>query len=196
MTLLRDADRRALEARWREPHRHYHTIQHLDECLALLDSVRGEAVRPEEVEAALWLHDAVYDPPAADNEERSAALAAELLAAGGVEGEVIARVRTMILATRHDATPPPGDAALVCDIDLAILGADQARFDEYERQVRDEFAWVPDPIFRARRLEILRTLMARPQLFATPSLRARFEERARANLTRSIAQLEGETAAG
>lgn len=187
--LLRPADRTALEIRWREPHRHYHTMQHLNECLARFASVRDEAARPDEVEAALWLHDAVYDPHAADNEERSAALAAKLLAANHCASETIARVRTMILATKHDAIAPTGDAALVCDIDLAILGANHARFDEYERQVRAEYAWVPAPIYRARRADILRGFLGRPQLFVTASLRAKLEAPARANLARSIARL-------
>jgi predicted metal-dependent HD superfamily phosphohydrolase len=192
--LLGDADRRALEARWREPHRHYHTMQHLDECLARFATVRSEAVRPDEVEAALWLHDAIYDPHAADNEERSAALAGEMLAAGGVGEAAIERVREMILATRHDMRPPPGDIALVCDIDLAILGESDARFAEYERQVRAEYAWVPAPIYRIRRRAILHGLLARTQLFITPSLRERFEAAARANLTRALARLQDEIA--
>lgn len=190
--LLSEADRRALEARWREPHRFYHTMQHLNECLALLASERSAAQRPDEVEAALWLHDAVYDPHAADNEEQSAALAANLLGVSGVAEDAIERVRRMILATRHDSIAPSGDVALVCDIDLAILGQEDARFAEYERQVRAEYAWVPAAIFGVRRAEILRQLLARPQLFTTASLRDRFEVRARANITRSLAILQGE----
>jgi predicted metal-dependent HD superfamily phosphohydrolase len=190
--LLSEADRHALEVRWREPHRCYHTMQHLNECLALLASVRSAAQRPDEVEAALWLHDAVYDPHAADNEEQSAALAADLLGVSGAAEDAIERVRRMILATRHDSIVPPGDAALVCDIDLAILGQEDERFAEYERQVRAEYEWVPAAIFQARRAEILRQFLARPQLFTTASLRERFEARARANITRSLARLQGE----
>lgn len=187
--LLGEADRQALEARWREPHRHYHTIQHLEECLALFAAVRDEAERPDEVEGALWFHDAIYDPHASDNEERSAALAREVLVARGIATDVIERVQAMILATRHDAVAPAGDIALACDVDLAILGADDARFDEYERQVRAEYAWVPAAIFRAQRAEILRRLLSRPQLFVTASLRERFEEAARSNIARSLAAL-------
>jgi predicted metal-dependent HD superfamily phosphohydrolase len=40
----------ALHARliacWSEPHRHYHTLQHLRECLAQLDAARSDARRP------------------------------------------------------------------------------------------------------------------------------------------------------
>jgi predicted metal-dependent HD superfamily phosphohydrolase len=50
-------------------------------------------------------------------------------------------VRDLILATRHDVSPPGGDAALLVDVDLAILGSPAERFDEYERQVRQEYSW-------------------------------------------------------
>ena len=54
-------------ARYREPQRHYHTIQHLDECFERWPEIRLHAVRPAEAELALWFHDAVYDTHRADN---------------------------------------------------------------------------------------------------------------------------------
>src|SRR5690348_4662021 len=57
---------------WSEPQRHYHTLQHLDECLALFDETRDAAPHPAEVALALWFHDAVYEPRRHDNEQRSA----------------------------------------------------------------------------------------------------------------------------
>lgn len=58
--------------RYREPQRHYHTLQHRDECFAALDLLHAEAPHPGEVGLALWFHDAVYDPQATDDEARSA----------------------------------------------------------------------------------------------------------------------------
>lgn len=51
-----------------EPHRKYHTVQHLLECFALFDQVRNEPGNTVSVELALWFHDAVYDTHAPDNE--------------------------------------------------------------------------------------------------------------------------------
>ena len=57
-----------------EPQRHYHTLQHLAECLQLQSESAHLAQHPAEIAIALWFHDAVYDVKAHDNEARSAAL--------------------------------------------------------------------------------------------------------------------------
>jgi predicted metal-dependent HD superfamily phosphohydrolase len=103
--------------------------------------------------------------------------------------ELADRVRQLILATRHDAAPVSPDAALVVDVDLAILGAPADRFDEYEQQVRQEYAWVPGFLFRRKRRQILEAFLARPYLFHTPSFRTSYEDQARANLERAIERL-------
>ena len=170
-----------------EPHRHYHTGEHIARTLALLDGVRGRLRRPAESELAVWLHDVVYDPRAADNEERSADLAAGLLAAGGAAAAVPA-VRALILATRHAAPPEEPDARYVVDADLSILGADPAAFDRYEAQVRREYAFVPDAEWRERRPRVLRRFLDRGRIYETPEF-ARLEAPARANLARSLLRL-------
>ena len=81
------------------------------------------------------------------------------------------------------------EARLVVDIDLAILGAAQARFAEYERPIRDEYAQVPGPVFRAKRAEILRGFQAREPMFETPEFAARFEVAAKANLAAAVTSL-------
>jgi predicted metal-dependent HD superfamily phosphohydrolase len=179
----------ALLARWAEPHRRYHTPQHLRECLALLAAHRHEAAHPGEVAIAVWFHDAIYDTARHDNEAASADWARRVLRAAGAAEETMSRVDALILATRHSQGPATPDERLLVDIDLAILGAEPARFDEYERQIRDEYGFVPQDTFRARRAGILRGFLARPALFATPSLKARLEAPARANLAAAIARL-------
>lgn len=174
-------------ARWREPHRHYHTLQHLGECMEHFAQARHLAAAPGEIALALWFHDAVYDVHRKDSEELSAALARRAMREAGAAEEACGRVAALVLATRHDAQPAPGDEALLTDIDLAILGAAPARFGEYERQVRREYAHVPDEAFRAGRTALLRRLLARDALYATPFFHGRYELAARRNLERSLA---------
>ncbi len=174
---------------WAEPHRKYHTLQHLHECLALFEGDRALAEHPGEVAIALWFHDAVYDTSRHDNEAASADWARRVLLEAGATDECAGRVHALIMATRHSEIPVTLDAKLLVDIDLAILGAAPARFDEYERHIRDEYGFVPEATFLAKRGEILRAFLDRPALFSTPAYATRFGAPARANLARAIAGL-------
>lgn len=168
-------------------HRAYHTRDHLLECLNLAEEYRRLAERVGEVEAALWFHDVVYDPTRHDNEQRSAELAAAALQEEGVAPEVVSRIAEAVLATDHGAPQEwSGDAALVHDIDLAVLGAEEDRFREYQQQIRREFGWVLHSVYRAERQMLLRGFLGRPRIYLTDALCARFEERARANLTAAL----------
>ena len=178
-----------LVARYSEPHRKYHTLRHLEDCLATFAEVRALAERPAEVEVALWFHDAVYDTRSDQNEARSAELAAETVIGTGQPPGCAHRIETLVMATRHDATPTDTDAKVLADVDLSILGADPRRFDEYERQVREEYGWMPGPLYRSGRRKILQAFMTRPVIFSTPHMRARHEARARANIARSLEAL-------
>ena len=177
---------KAILAAFSEPQRHYHTLQHLGECFAHFDELQHLAEHPVEVELALWFHDSVYDVHARDNETQSAAWADRALLAAGLPEDACARIHTLIMATCHDAPPASNDARLLTDIDLAILGAEPDRFAEYERQIRLEYAHVPDALFKAKRREILQGFLDRERLFQTPACHARYETAARRNLASAI----------
>lgn len=181
-----NALRDALLARHAEPQRHYHTLQHLGECLALFEEYAALAADPGAVEFALWFHDAVYDIPGRENEARSAAWAREALVAAAVRTQLPARVHALVMATRHESAPDGGDAALVVDIDLAILGAGPERFAEYERQIRAEYSYVPGFLFRRKRRAVLRGFLERPRIYLTGPLHERFEAAARRNLATAL----------
>jgi predicted metal-dependent HD superfamily phosphohydrolase len=178
-----------LLARYGEAHRRYHTLQHLDECLDKVAPVRALADQPGEVELALWFHDAIYELQRHDNELQSALWAQREMLAAGTAPEAAERVHGLIIATRHSALPEAPDERLLVDIDLSILGAGRARFEDYERQVRAEYAWVPEAMFRAKRREMLQAFLARPAIYGTEVFQARLEAQARENLRWSIAQL-------
>jgi predicted metal-dependent HD superfamily phosphohydrolase len=162
-------------------------MQHLGECLGWFEREKALAERPGEVALALWFHDAIYDVHAHDNEALSAEWARTALLAAGANAEAAGRVHALVMATRHDAVPEGRDAELLIDIDLSILGAERLRFDEYERQVHAEYAFVPDEVRLPRRRAILQRFLDREAIYATPRMHALLEARARTNLQRSIA---------
>jgi predicted metal-dependent HD superfamily phosphohydrolase len=181
----------ALVAAYSEKHRHYHTGKHIEHCLRELDSALSLAIEAAEVELAIWYHDAVYDPYSSNNEERSADWACTLLNRHNVSAARVERVRSLILATRHAAPATTPDAQLVSDIDLSILGADEATYAVFEADVRKEYRWVPSILFRRKRAEILDSFLKRPQIYNTEPFRARYELRARHNLAGAIRTLGG-----
>jgi len=184
-----------LSALYQAADRHYHNLVHIEAMLALAADYGHLLHDQEAVQAAIWFHDAVYDSRAKDNEARSAALAEQKLA-GRVDAGRLGRIAAMILATathevpRSDDEDFARDAALMLDMDLAILGAAPETFDAYERAVRQEYQWVEEPMWRAGRGAVLKGFLARPHIFHTDEFRQRFEPQARQNLARSLQALE------
>ena len=175
---------RALEQRHREPQRHYHTVEHVEAVIGHLDSL--DSSTPVTLLAAFF-HDAIYDPTRADNEERSAELAAESLAGMDAAPHVVAIVRA---TSGHQLpTDAPAGCAAFLDADLAILGADRATYDWYSDAITAEYAHVPEPEFRQRRAAVLTGFLDRPRLFYTEAGRDRWEAAARENLACEIERL-------
>ena len=173
-----------------EPHRHYHNLRHISECLAEFDSLKQLARQPLAVELAIWFHDAVYDPRATDNEERSAELAKRRITEAGGTQELCSSVVALVMATKtHDPSVHP-DAPLLVDVDLSILGKPKERFDEYETQIRAEYSWVPEATFAAKRAEILERFLARKRIYSTELVFNKYENQARKNLENSLRQLK------
>lgn len=179
-----------LQAAYGEPQRHYHSHAHILACLRHFDEWRELADQPDQVELALWTHDLVYDTQRQDNEAASAERTDQWLHQAGLE-QHSASVRELILATCHQEPAQGADAALVVDIDLAILATPAAIYAEYEHAVRAEFAWVPEPLFRAGRSKVLRHLLEMPALYQHKALARCWEQPARENLQRALAALQG-----
>lgn len=183
------AVREQLLRAWSAPGRHYHARSHLEACLALFDQHRALAQQPAQVELAIWFHDAVYDSRAKDNEEQSALWARRTMTASGIGAAHVARVEALVLATKaHFAAD--ADTALLLDIDLSILGAAPEVFDQFDRDVRQEYAWVPEEGWRSGRAAVLKGFLARPRIFQTPALAQALEAQARENLARTIEKLQ------
>jgi predicted metal-dependent HD superfamily phosphohydrolase len=147
------------------------------------------------VTAAAWFHDAVYDPRADDNEERSAALAVSRLAALDWPPARRALVAELVKATgRHlsdldDGESPPWERLVLLDADLAVLGAEPAAYAAYVNGVRSEYGHLSDADWTAGRTQVVERLLARSRLYGTAPGRSWWEDRARANLLAELAGL-------
>ncbi|MER6949872.1 metal-dependent phosphohydrolase [Nonomuraea sp. NPDC000554] len=180
-----------LVARWAEPHRRYHTLDHLAAVLAAIDSLAETAGDPVAVRLAAWFHDAVYDGRPGWDEERSAQLAQATLPRCGVGPERVAEVARLVRLTAAHDTLAPGDAngAVLCDADLAILA--DADYETYRTRIRQEYRHVPDDLFSLGRADVLRRLLSTPRLYRTPQAYTLWETRARANMETELTALTG-----
>jgi predicted metal-dependent HD superfamily phosphohydrolase len=170
--------------------RHYHTLGHVADMLETVASLRRAAPPGPALLLAVWFHDVIYDPRAADNEEKSAAHAREVLQPLRVPEHILAETARLILLTRtHRATPEDADGAVLLDADLAVLGADAPAYDRYARAIRQEYAWVPEEDYRKGRARVLQGFLERPRIYRTSAMFEWAEDRARQNLRRELESL-------
>ncbi len=189
-------DRRPLDgllARHREKHRRYHNATHIAWVIRHVeDLARSEPVDDlDAIVAAAFYHDAIYEPTYPANERASARLARRDLTALGWPETRGDRVAAMIEATEHGAeasNDPSGDTAVLLDADLAVLGADPAGYATYVSGVRAEYRHLDDDDWRSGRTSVLQGFLERPAIFVTEAGRARWEQRARANIAAELAQ--------
>jgi predicted metal-dependent HD superfamily phosphohydrolase len=182
---LRDNMFRQLHDAYCGAGRHYHSLDHIR---ALLDTIDGQAAHLHDavvVQLAAWFHDAVYSPVASDNEAKSAKIARQFL--DQIQFPANRRDRVVYLIERtkdHTQLPPAPDADLYLflDADLQILGASEPDYWRYARQVRQEYALVPDILYRRGRMQVLRKLLEIPTLYRTPEFQRRLEAKARRNM--------------
>lgn len=168
-----------LAARWQEPHRHYHNLEHLRDCL---DEIDDPVTR-----LAAWGHDAIYDPRSAVNEERSALLMTHLLHRCQTPLAVVTETARLIRVTDGHAVELGDERAMMlADADLNVLTRPWPRYLSYVDAVRREYAHVSDELWRAGRAVILRGLLDLPAMF---HLHPEREEPARQNINRELRQL-------
>lgn len=182
-----------LEMLYATPPRSYHNFSHVQEVLRHYAEVtQGPGwTKPVEPYLAVLYHDAIYEAGRKDNESRSAKLAVEKIAEwlpdAGVDS---ARVVQLIDYTaRHGqltADQVDRDAALFLDCDMAILGAEPAAFDAYDRGIAAEYRHVPRWLFKLNRRRFLKALLARERIFLSDFFHDRYDAQARINLRRAI----------
>ena len=104
---------------------------------------------------------------------------------------LIQRIKNLIMATQHHTvTEDDTDGQLLLDIDLAILGQETARFNEYEQQIRQEYAWVSEQDFKSGRAAVLQSFLQREWIYQTDYFRGRLEQQARLNIQTALVSLD------
>jgi predicted metal-dependent HD superfamily phosphohydrolase len=172
----------SLIAAYSEKHRFYHTSEHINAMLRHLDAVQQEAQQVNELELAIWFHDAIYKPFSSSNELDSAQWAKRFLEKNGFDKEGTERIYSLIMVTKHDEALIEPDEKLIVDIDLTILGTSSSVYEEFELNVRKEYRWVPWFLYRSKRKQLLQSFLDRDCIYSTEYFNNRFEKSARENI--------------
>lgn len=178
-----------------ERHRYYHDFSHIMQVLKEFEEVKHLCKNPDAVEMDLWRHDIIYKPGETDNEKMSAMSTSKMLHDAGLPEPYIQEVDRLILLTKeHEIinVKTDNDGALSNDIDLSIFGQPRPVFDLYDRNIWKEWVLgkvVSDDEFTKGRAEFLEGFLKR-RIYSTPYFHAKYEKMAKANLRRSLKQLE------
>lgn len=180
---------RGLVAAWSEPHRRYHSLQHLRDILAGVDELSAFADDPDSVRLAAWYHDAVY-AGLPDDEEQSARRAERELSSLGVAPAVVDEVARLVrLTITHDPAPGDHNGEVLSDADLASLAVPGEHYRRNSAAIREEYRHIPDEVFRKGRLQVLAALLGGTAVFRTEPGRRCWEAAARDNMSAEMAAL-------
>jgi predicted metal-dependent HD superfamily phosphohydrolase len=181
---------RDLLARWTEPHRRYHTQDHLTAVLRHLRELTSDGGGQAAVRLAAWYHDAIYQPEQTDNEAQSAELAQLDLSRLSMESAITAEVMRLVRLTgSHQPAASDSNGAVLCDADLAVLAGPIEEYQRYAEAVRLEYRHLDEATWRAGRTEVLGQLLGQAWLFHTEFGRHHWEAPARENIKGELAEM-------
>jgi predicted metal-dependent HD superfamily phosphohydrolase len=180
-----------LEKHYSQPHRHYHTLSHLQHSFLELDNLSLSSEDKQTISLAIWFHDIVYDTQASNNEEQSTVLFREAARQLQLSVGLTNQVSDYILQTKYINCIV--NSSILCDlfldIDLSILGQDSKVYQEYTQQIRQEYSWVPQEIYNVKRAEVLKRIMSWKSIYRSTHFGMKYEVQAKINLSTEIATL-------
>ncbi|MBE7170211.1 MAG: hypothetical protein INR73_06455 [Williamsia sp.] len=162
--------------------RHYHNLSHLDNLLAELLPLQDTIQDWQTLLFSMAYHDIIYNTLKNDNEQKSAELAIDRLAKLPTPLSQQEKCFAQIMATREHSLSGDNDTNLFTDADLAILGADTDRYNQYAKEIRREYRFYPDAIYKPGRQKVLQHFLAMPAVYKTSFFHEKYEAQARVNL--------------
>lgn len=177
-----------LGIQYKENTRHYHNWTHVKAMIKGLYDYPDEINDTLSSELAIWFHDAIYVPLRKDNESRSAKFFYEQLSLY-LPIERVRKVMSYIEATKSHSQTTDRDLQTLLDLDLAILGQPQNIYQNYSKQVREEFGYVPNFLYKRGRKSVLKSFLDRTVIYQTSFFNERLEEQARENIREELESL-------
>ena len=169
--------------------RYYHNQSHLENLLKELTSIKESIEDWHCIIFSVAYHDIVYNTLQKDNEEQSATLAEQRLAQIAFPADRVDKCVQQILATKGHTISDNEDTNFFTDADLSILGASWEVYETYFNNIRKEYSYYPDLLYKPGRKKVLQHFLAMDKIFKTDKFFSRYEEQARKNLLAELALL-------
>ncbi len=177
-----------LGSQYKENTRYYHNWTHIKTMIKGLYDYPEEINDILSIELAIWFHDAIYVPLRKDNESRSAKFFHEQLSPY-LPMERVRKVMNYIEATKNHSKTTDKDLQVLLDLDLAILGQSPTVYQNYSKQVREEFGYVPNFLYKRGRKLVLKNFLDRPTIYQTTFFKEQLEKQARENIREELDSL-------
>jgi predicted metal-dependent HD superfamily phosphohydrolase len=175
-----------VEKNYSNKKRFYHTIEHLENLLAQLVEIKTELKNWDTILFTLFYHDIIYNSLKSDNEEKSAELADKRMKQLSVSTEIIENTKFQILATKSHKISSDSDTNYFTDADLSILGQSWEAYSTYFKNVRKEYSFYPDLIYKPGRKKVLKHFLSMDSIYKTDYFHKKFEARAKENLLKEL----------
>lgn len=190
-----------------EPHRAYHTLNHLEFMFEKLDNMLQIYMLSDDVDRkalyfATWFHDVVYVTNAPENEPHeineiaSANYAVNTLRKIGLtDDRLLDTIYHLIIATKHHVPDEslPFDLLLqqiLLDADMAILGADSHIYKKYVSQIEFEWSHIPQEKFHQGRSSFLAGMLQKNGIFYTEYMKELYDTQAIQNIKQELSILD------
>ena len=165
--LLIDKLWKEIKSNYSSSRRYYHNLAHLDNLIGRLSPVKNQIEDWQTLILSVAYHDIIYNPLKKDNEEKSAALAYDRLTQLKLPEDQKEKCKQQILSTKMHEVSDDLDTNFFTDADLSILGADKNSYFKYAEQVRKEYKYFPDFLYKPGRKKVLMEFLKMGSIFKT-----------------------------
>ena len=182
-------------ARYTEPQRHYHTLNHIHALFQCLDQFRSSVKDETTMKLAIFFHDWIYDPKSKDNEIDSIKcfkdFANEICLSDSLSFRVSGYIeRTITHTLPTDVQEADSDLSLFLDFDLEVLSRSDADYARYADQIQAEYDHLKLLDYYAGRFKVLKSFLGRDRLYFSDVFDESREQKARRNLEQEISILQ------
>lgn len=168
----------------------HHKHLHIRDCLNELYEIKHLLEDADAVECAIRFHDIIYDPKSKTNEEDSALFAENMLRKRWCSEAFIEKVKKLILATKHDTAQTDNDTQYMVDIDMSVVGKEPKIYNQYKKDVRQEYYMATDDLYTFGRSQFLNGMLNKEKIFQTKYFADRYQKQAEINMTEELKELK------